>query len=27
LQEVAALMTKDGIWLDVGVLFAMGTKQ
>lgn len=26
LQEVAALRTKDGIWLDVGVMFAMGTK-
>ena len=26
LQEVAALATKDGIWLDVGVLFAIGTK-
>jgi ubiquinone/menaquinone biosynthesis C-methylase UbiE len=26
LQEVAALKTKDGIWLDVGVLIAMGTK-
>jgi ubiquinone/menaquinone biosynthesis C-methylase UbiE len=26
LQEVAALRTKDGIWLDVGVLFAMGTR-
>ena len=26
LQDVAALRTKDGIWLDVGVLFAMGTK-
>lgn len=26
LQEVAALQTKDGIWLDVGVLIAMGTK-
>jgi len=27
LQEVAALRTKDGIWLDVGVLFAVGTKS
>jgi ubiquinone/menaquinone biosynthesis C-methylase UbiE len=26
LLEVAALSTKDGIWLDVGVLFAIGTK-
>jgi len=26
LQEVVALTTKDGIWLDVGVLFAIGTK-
>lgn len=26
MQEVAALRTKDGIWLDVGVLFAVGTK-
>jgi len=26
LQEVAALATKDGIWLDVGVVFAIGTK-
>ncbi|MEK6744507.1 MAG: class I SAM-dependent methyltransferase [Nitrospirota bacterium] len=26
LQEVAGLATKDGIWLDVGVLFAIGTK-
>jgi ubiquinone/menaquinone biosynthesis C-methylase UbiE len=26
LQEVAALATKDGIWLDVGVLFAIGAK-
>jgi ubiquinone/menaquinone biosynthesis C-methylase UbiE len=26
LREVAALQTKDGIWLDVGVLFAVGTK-
>jgi len=26
LQEVSALKTKDGIWLDVGVLFAKGTK-
>jgi hypothetical protein len=26
MQEVDALKTKDGIWLDVGVLFAMGTK-
>ena len=26
LREVAGLATKDGIWLDVGVLFAIGTK-
>jgi hypothetical protein len=26
LQEVAVLATKEGIWLDVGVLFAIGTK-
>ena len=26
LQEVAALATKDGIWLDVGVLYTTGTK-
>jgi ubiquinone/menaquinone biosynthesis C-methylase UbiE len=26
MQEVAALATKDGIWLDIGVLFAVGTK-
>jgi ubiquinone/menaquinone biosynthesis C-methylase UbiE len=26
MQEVAALKTKDGIWLDVGVLFTVGTK-
>jgi SAM-dependent methyltransferase len=26
LQEAAALRTKDGIWLDVGVLFAIGAK-
>jgi ubiquinone/menaquinone biosynthesis C-methylase UbiE len=26
LQEVSALATKEGIWLDVGVLFAIGTK-
>jgi ubiquinone/menaquinone biosynthesis C-methylase UbiE len=26
LQEVAALRTKDGIWLDVGVVFAIGAK-
>jgi len=26
LQEVALLATKDGIWLDVGVLFAVGAK-
>jgi ubiquinone/menaquinone biosynthesis C-methylase UbiE len=26
LQEVAALATREGIWLDVGVLFAIGTK-
>jgi ubiquinone/menaquinone biosynthesis C-methylase UbiE len=27
LQEVALLATKDGIWLDVGVLFAVGKKD
>jgi hypothetical protein len=27
LLEVAALATKDGIWLDVGVLFSIGTKS
>lgn len=26
LKEVAALATREGIWLDVGVLFAVGTK-
>ena len=26
IEEVAALATRDGIWLDVGVLFAMGTR-
>lgn len=26
LEEVAATMTRDGIWLDVGVLFTAGTK-
>jgi len=26
LAETAALATKDGIWLDVGVLFTVGTK-
>ncbi len=26
LEEVAALATRDGIWLDVGVLFAVGTR-
>jgi ubiquinone/menaquinone biosynthesis C-methylase UbiE len=26
LQEVAALRTKDGIWLDVGVLYTIGVK-
>jgi ubiquinone/menaquinone biosynthesis C-methylase UbiE len=26
LQEIEALMTRDGIWLDVGVLFTVGTK-
>ncbi len=25
MREVAALTTKDGIWLDVGVLFTIGT--
>ena len=27
LQEVAALRTADGIWLDAGVLFTIGTKR
>jgi len=26
LQEIEALVTKDGIWLDVGVLYTVGTK-
>ena len=26
LQEIDALRTKDGIWLDVGVLYTIGTK-
>jgi ubiquinone/menaquinone biosynthesis C-methylase UbiE len=26
LQEVAALATNDGVWLDIGVLFAIGRK-
>lgn len=26
MQEVAALKTKDGIWLDIGVLYTTGTK-
>jgi ubiquinone/menaquinone biosynthesis C-methylase UbiE len=26
LKEIEALKTKDGIWLDVGVLFTVGTK-
>jgi ubiquinone/menaquinone biosynthesis C-methylase UbiE len=26
LEEIAATMTRDGIWLDVGVLFTSGTK-
>lgn len=26
LQEVAVLKTKDGLWLDIGVLFTLGTK-
>jgi ubiquinone/menaquinone biosynthesis C-methylase UbiE len=26
IQEVAALSTREGIWLDVGVLFTIGTK-
>ena len=26
LKEIEALETKDGIWLDVGVLYAVGTK-
>jgi ubiquinone/menaquinone biosynthesis C-methylase UbiE len=26
LQEVSVLATREGIWLDVGVLFAIGTK-
>ena len=25
-QEIEALTTKDGIWLDVGVLYTVGTK-
>ena len=27
LQEVEALKTKEGIWLDVGVLYTLGTKR
>lgn len=27
LEEVAALSTRDGIWLDVGVLYTTGVKQ
>jgi len=26
LEEIAALATTEGIWLDVGVLFTIGTK-
>ena len=26
LEEVAALATRDGIWLDVGILISVGTK-
>jgi hypothetical protein len=26
MQEVAELATKDGIWLDIGVLYTIGTK-
>jgi ubiquinone/menaquinone biosynthesis C-methylase UbiE len=26
LQEIAALATKDGIWLDIGVLYTIGVK-
>ena len=26
LKEIEALRTKDGIWLDVGVLYTVGTK-
>jgi hypothetical protein len=26
LKEIEALTTKDGIWLDVGVLYTVGTK-
>lgn len=27
LQEVADLGTRDGIWLDIGVLYTIGTKS
>lgn len=27
LQEVAALKTREGLWLDIGVLFTVGTKS
>jgi ubiquinone/menaquinone biosynthesis C-methylase UbiE len=26
MQEISALKTKDGIWLDIGVLYTIGTK-
>ena len=26
LDEIEALRTRDGIWLDVGVLYTIGTK-
>jgi hypothetical protein len=26
LAEISALATKEGLWLDVGVLFTIGTK-
>jgi hypothetical protein len=26
LQEVEKLRTKDGVWLDIGVLYTIGTK-
>jgi hypothetical protein len=25
MQEVAELATEDGIWLDIGVLYTLGT--
>ena len=27
LDEIEALRTRDGIWLDVGVLYTCGTKR